>query len=130
MATDYLLWYGRSPRENGNVKYPPTFLRSVNWTPRHRRFNLVELPDGREGSIDAVPPREADELLDYRTRPEQLFSDCLGALIYPGEQLTSEGERLYQGDPIEFLAKIPFEKRPLLEDNDSNARRIRLESTG
>jgi adenine-specific DNA-methyltransferase len=107
-VNDYVLWYGRSPRANGNVKFRALFEKRELDTETIRRFNLVELPDGRECSIDAVPsPFKPDELLDYRTRPEQLFSDWpLARLVYPGEQLTSGGERPNQSDPIEFRGEV------------------------
>jgi adenine-specific DNA-methyltransferase len=107
-VNDYVLWYGRSPRANGNVKFRALFEKRELDTETIRRFNLVELPDGRECSIDAVPsPSNPDELVDYRARPEHLFRDWpLARLIYPGEQLTSGGERPNQSDPIEFRGEV------------------------
>lgn len=107
-VNDYVLWYSRSPRINGNIKFRALFEKRELDTETIRRFNLVELPDGRECPIDAVPsPSKSDELVDYRTRPEQLFRDWpLARLIYPGEQLTSGGERPNQSDPIEFRGEV------------------------
>jgi hypothetical protein len=102
------VWYSRSPRASGTVKFRPLFEKRELDAETLRRFNLVEFPDGRELSIEAVPsPSDPDNLIDYRSRPERLFRDSPQArLIYPGEQFTSGGERPNQSDPIEFRGEV------------------------
>jgi adenine-specific DNA-methyltransferase len=107
-VNDYLVWYGRSPRESGRIKFRPLFEKRELDPETLRRFSIVELSDGREFPLDAMPsPGNEDGLIDYRTRPEQLFRDWPQArLVYQGEQLTSGGERPNQGDPIEFQGEV------------------------
>ncbi|MDQ3566136.1 MAG: site-specific DNA-methyltransferase [Pseudomonadota bacterium] len=112
-VNDYLVWYSKSPRDSGKIKFRPMFEKRELDAETLRRFNCVELADGREFTIDAVPfPQNRDELIDYRTRPLQLFRDWPDArMFYPGEQLTSGGERRNQSDPVEFSGQV-FRLKP------------------
>jgi len=112
-VNDHLVWYSKSPRDSGKVKFRPLFEKRELDAETLRRFNCVELLDGREFTIDAVPsPQNGGELIDYRTRPLQLFRDLPDArLFYPGEQLTSGGERPNQSDPVEFQGQT-FRLKP------------------
>jgi adenine-specific DNA-methyltransferase len=112
-VNDYLVWYSKSPRESGKVKFRPLFQKRGFDTETLRRFNRVELPSGQDFPITAVPsPKDTNELIDYRARPLQLFKDWPHArLFYPGEQLTSGGERPNQSDPVEFQGQT-FRLKP------------------
>jgi adenine-specific DNA-methyltransferase len=102
-VNDYLLWYSRSARESGNVKFRPLFERRSLDEDTIRRFNRVLLPDDREVSLEAVPSRSQSGVTNYRSAPEKLFVEWPEArLFYPGEQLTSGGTRPNQSDPVEW----------------------------
>lgn len=103
-VNDYVVWFAKSPRDSGRVKFRPLFEKREFDAETMRRFNRVALPDGREVSIDAVPsPRGDGEITNYKNKPEQLFQAWPTArLYYPGEQFTSGGIRPNQSDPVEW----------------------------
>ena len=103
-VNDYLLWYSRSPRHQGQTRFHPLFEKRPLDAETLRRFNRVALPDGREFPLDAVPhPQDPERRSNYRDNPDQLPLDWPGArTFYPGEQLTSGGERPNQSDPVEW----------------------------
>jgi adenine-specific DNA-methyltransferase len=52
-------------------------------------------------------PKDVTKTNNYKEQPTQLAIDWPGArLFYPGEQLTSGGERPNQSDPVEWEGKI------------------------
>jgi len=112
-VNDYILWFAKSPRTSGRVKFRPLFEKRDFDAETLRRFNRVALPDGREVPIDAVPNANGDgSLQNYKSRPEDLFRDWPGArLFYPGEQFTSGGIRPNQSDPVEWEG-IVYKLRP------------------
>ncbi len=103
-VNDYLLWYSRSPRNDGLTRFRPLFEKRLFDDETRRRFNRVALPDGRELPIESVPtPQDSMRPANYAQTPERLFEDWPGArLFYPGEQLTSGGERPNQSDPVDW----------------------------
>lgn len=90
-VNDYIIWFGKSPRRDSNLKFRPLYQRREYDAETLRRFNRVALPDGREVPLASVPrPGEEGNTIDYRDCVDQLFVDWPGArLFYPGEQLTS-----------------------------------------
>jgi adenine-specific DNA-methyltransferase len=107
-VNDYLLWYGRSPRHQGQTRFHPLFEKRDFDAETLRRFCRVVLPDGREFPLESVPdPKDVTKTNNYKEQPTQLAIDWPGArLFYPGEQLTSGGERPNQSDPVEWEGKI------------------------
>jgi len=103
-VNDYLLWYSRSERYQGQTRFRPLFEKRDFDEETLRRFNRVALPDGRECALESVPdPGDGTKIINYKERPDQLFLDWPGArLYYPGEQLTSGGIRPNQSDPVEW----------------------------
>ncbi len=103
-VNDYVIWFARSFRDSGRVKFRPLFERRELDAETMRRFNRVALPDGREAPIDAVPNPGGDgSTADYKGEPERLFQVWPKArLFYPGEQFTSGGIRPNQSDPVEW----------------------------
>jgi adenine-specific DNA-methyltransferase len=107
-VNDYLLWYSRRPRDDAQTRFRPLFEKRDFDGETLRRFNRVTLPDGAEFSVDAVPdPNDRTKTNDYKDIPKQLESDWPDARrFYPGEQLTSGGERPNQSDPVEWEGEI------------------------
>lgn len=103
-VNDYLLWYSRSVRHQNVTRFNPLFERREFDSETLRRFNRVAFPDGREFPLEEVPdPEEPAATKDYRSQPNLLQQEWPGSrLFYPGEQLTSGGERPNQSDPIEW----------------------------
>ena len=107
-VNDYLLWYSRSPRYQGQTRFRSLFEKRELDADTLRRFNRAALPDGREFPFESVPdPKDQAKTNNYKEQLDQLSVDWPGArLFYPGEQLTSGGERPNQSDPIEWEGVI------------------------
>lgn len=99
-VNDFILWYSRSPREEGRVKFNKLFEPRELDAETLAEFRNVELPDGTEVPLSAVPFGE--EIRDYRLNPSQLFRDVKGARLFRPWPITNGGERSNQMDPVEF----------------------------
>jgi adenine-specific DNA-methyltransferase len=64
-------------------------------------FSQVRMLDGSECPLSAVPDGDGN-LIDYRTRPQQLFVDHPGARIFQADPLTSGGVRTNQSLPFSW----------------------------
>ncbi len=100
-VNDYLLWYGRSPRSSGLVRFHPLFEKRELDAETLAEFKMVELSDGREFAISEVPGPDG-EPRDYRLHPRQLFIDHPGARLFRSNPLTSGGERKNQSLPYAY----------------------------
>jgi adenine-specific DNA-methyltransferase len=107
-VNDYLLWYGRSPRHHGQTHFRSLFEKRDFDAETLRRFCRVVLPDGKEFPLESVPdPKDQTKTNNYKIQPTQLALDWPSArLYYPGEQLTSGGERPNQSDPVEWEGAV------------------------
>ncbi len=114
-VNDYVVWYGRTPRQQYQTRFHPLFEKREFDQETLRRFNRVALPDGREVPLEEVPdPADKSKTRNYKEQVDQLTKDWPGArLFYPGEQLTSGGERPNQSDPVEWEADTYRLKRGL-----------------
>jgi len=97
-VNDYLVWYSRSPRDSGLVRFNPLFVRRKLDADLLAEFKFVELPDRREFPVTALPSPDG-LVTDYRLNPEKLFEDHPGARLYRSNPLTSGGERRNQSLP-------------------------------
>jgi adenine-specific DNA-methyltransferase len=107
-VNDFVLWYSRSSRESGLVRFRPLFSRRPFDEEAIRRFSRTLLPDGREFPIDSVPdPFDERARKSYGENLEQLSVDWPGSrLFYSGEQLTSGGIRPNQSDPVKWEGEV------------------------
>ncbi len=103
-VNDYLVWYSRSPRADGNVRFTPLYLRRELDADVLSEFKFVELPDGRELPIADLRAPDGTER-DYRLNPKRLFDDYPGARLYRSNPLTSGGVRKNQSLPYVFRGK-------------------------
>jgi len=103
-VNDYLVWYGRSERSTGLVKFRQIFQKKQLDTETLSDYKFVELPDGRECLIAELPSPDGAEK-DYRTNPRQLFRDYPGARLFRSNPLTSGGVRKNQSLPYSFKGK-------------------------
>ncbi|SDL48133.1 site-specific DNA-methyltransferase [Aliiruegeria lutimaris] len=101
-VNDYLLWYSKSERDSGKVKFRALFSRREFDEETLRRFNRAAMPNGTECPLGEIPsPPNDDSFHNYRDVPERLATDWPEArLFYGGEQLTSGGTRPNQSDPV------------------------------
>jgi adenine-specific DNA-methyltransferase len=104
-VNDYLIWYSRSARVSGQVKFRPLFQKRELDFETLTEFRTVELPDGREFSIAALPNPDGIEQ-DYRLNPKQIFRDYTGAKLFRSNPLLSGGDRKNQSIPYTFCEKV------------------------
>ncbi len=100
-VNDYLVWYAKSPRESGAIKFRQLFEpRDLDFDTINE-FKLVELRDRSTNPLRAVPTGKGNTT-DYSTNPRQLFRDHPGARLMRPWPITNGGERPNQMDPVEF----------------------------
>ena len=98
-VNDYILWYGRTPRAEGRLKFRPLFKRRELDAETLDEFTMVELPDGQEVTLAELAAPSGTPT-DYRLRPQQLFRDWPGARLFCSWPVTNGGERPNQMDPV------------------------------
>jgi adenine-specific DNA-methyltransferase len=98
-VNDYLLWYGRTPRDEGRLRFHPLFERMELDGETLAEFRWVELADGRQFPISALPDPDGTPR-DYRLNPRQIFRDHPGARLFRPWPITNGGTRANQMDPI------------------------------
>src|SRR3984893_9566872 len=101
-VNDYLIWYSKTPRVSGVVKFQSLFEKRELDSETMSEFNQVELDDGRQFPISAVPTPENGELFDYRLSPRRLFVDYPSARIFRPWPITNGGIRPNQMDEIKL----------------------------
>jgi adenine-specific DNA-methyltransferase len=98
-VNDYILWYGRSPRTQGIVKFHPLYETRDLDADTLSEFGQVEQADGTEIALtDMISPE--GEALDYRLRPQQLAKDWPGSRLFAAWPIFNGGVRTNQMDPI------------------------------
>jgi adenine-specific DNA-methyltransferase len=103
-VNDYLLWYTRSPRDSGVAKFRKLFEPRELDGDTLQEFKWVELADGSQHPISAVPVTGGER--DYRLEPSLLFKDHKGARLFRPWPITNGGERPNQMDAVEFNGKL------------------------
>jgi adenine-specific DNA-methyltransferase len=98
-VNDYILWYGRSPRKQGKVKYRPLYEPRELDADTLDEFGQVELSDGTEIPLVDMTSQDG-EALDYRLRPQQLTKDWPGSRLFAAWPIFNGGVRANQMDPI------------------------------
>jgi adenine-specific DNA-methyltransferase len=104
-VNDYLIWYSRSPRVTGKVKFRPLFQKRELDAETLAEFRTVELPDGQEFSVSSLPDSNG-VVQDYRLNPKQIFRDYPGARLLRANPLLSGGDRKNQSLPYTINGKI------------------------
>jgi adenine-specific DNA-methyltransferase len=103
-VNDYLLWYSKTPRETGGVKFRKLYAKREIDSETLGEFKQVQLADGREFPVSAVPTPDG-EVFDYRLSPRRLFQDYPDAKLFRANPLTSGGLRKNQSLPFKFMGK-------------------------
>ena len=100
-VNDFLIWYGRSPRETGKVKYRQLYHRRP--VESQDGFRFVEI-DGNEFSLASLKAPNGKSF-DYRSNPERVTVDHPRARFYRPDPLQSGGVRRNQSLPFEYQGK-------------------------
>ncbi|HET8549102.1 MAG TPA: site-specific DNA-methyltransferase [Bryobacteraceae bacterium] len=103
-VNDYILWYGRSPRSLGGIRFRALFSSREIDADTLAEFKYIELPDGRQMNVaSGVTPN--GDLFDYRLSPRRLFVDYPDARLFRPWPITNGGIRPNQMDEIRFNGK-------------------------
>ena len=107
-VNDYVVWYSRTPRRDGRIKFRPLFQKRELDADTLSEFKFVELPDGRSIPLPELRSAVGNHHLDYRLNPKQLLDDHPGARLFRSNPLTSGGERKNQSLPFIFQGKTYY----------------------
>lgn len=99
-VNDYILWYSKSPREGGNVKFRPLFEERLLDYETVDYFSKIELIDGR--IINLKNSSEVGSDIDYRLFPKLLERDFPGGRLLRQWPITNGGYRENQMHPVNF----------------------------
>jgi adenine-specific DNA-methyltransferase len=106
-VNDYILWYSRSPRNDGLVKFHALFEARGLDADTLDEFTHIELANGAELRLADLKAPDGSPT-DYRLRPKQIARDHPGARLFRSWPITNGGERANQMDPVEFRgATVP-----------------------
>jgi adenine-specific DNA-methyltransferase len=106
-VNDYLLWYSKTPREAGGVKYRHLYSRREIDSETLAEFRIAALPDGTEFPVSAAPAPNGG-ILDYRLSPRRVFQDYPEAKLFRPWPITNGGSRANQMDAVIFEGKEYF----------------------
>jgi adenine-specific DNA-methyltransferase len=104
-VNDYLLWYSKTPREAGGVKYRHLYSRREIDSETLAEFRIAALPDGTEFPVSAAPAPNGG-ILDYRLSPRRVFQDYPEAKLFRPWPITNGGSRANQMDAVIFEARL------------------------
>ncbi|WP_321336162.1 site-specific DNA-methyltransferase [uncultured Cohaesibacter sp.] len=98
-VNDYILWYGKSPRKSGLIKYRKLFdSRDIN-ADTINEFSKAELENGNIVNLKDCYDKDGSKI-DYRAFPRRVFLDFPGARLFRAWPITNGGTRARQMDPV------------------------------
>ena len=100
-VNDYVLWYGKLPKEEKTTKFRPLFESVPLDAETLSEYKYLELEDGTVFEVAKAKTLEG-EVFDYRLSPRRLFADYPKARVFRANPLTSGGERKNQSLPFTF----------------------------
>ncbi len=104
-VNDYVLWYGKTPRDQGKLKFRSLYEPRELDSETVDEFSRAELPSGR--IINLKDYRTPDgEQLDFRAFPRRIAQEFPGARLFRPWPITNGGERTRQMDPVLFEGEV------------------------
>jgi adenine-specific DNA-methyltransferase len=98
-VNDYILWYSKSPRSSGSIKYRPIFdTRELDYETIDE-FSRLERPDGTTISLKRHED-ETGNAVDFRLNPRQISEVFPNGRILRPWPITNGGYRENQMDPV------------------------------
>jgi adenine-specific DNA-methyltransferase len=97
-VNDYLVWYGRSARGTGKIRFRPIFEEAEVDSDLLGEFRQFDDGTGRERSVFKVE-LTTGEVFDYRNSPRRLKQDFPHSRLLRSNPLTSGGLRTNQSLP-------------------------------
>ncbi len=100
-VNDYILWYGRSPREAGRIKFRTLYEPRRIDEETVSEFSRIEFSDGRTGNISTLADSKG-EVRDFRLSPSAIPIEFPDAKLFRPWPITNGGSRANQNDPVVF----------------------------
>jgi adenine-specific DNA-methyltransferase len=100
-VNDYILWYGRKPRNEGITKFRKLYEPRELDADTIDEFSRVELPTGQVVNLKQYTDANG-EPLDFRAYPKRVIEEFPGGLLFRPWPITNGGERTKQMDPVVF----------------------------
>ncbi len=100
-VNDFILWYGKTPRHNGKIKFRNLYeVRELD-AETINEFSRAELPSGQIINLKDYTTADG-ERLDFRAYPRRIEQEFPGARLFRPWPITNGGERAQQMDPVLF----------------------------
>lgn len=101
-VNDYLVWYGRTPRRLGKIKYNPLFTPKVIDADLLGEYKYIRDSDHRDHEVRSAARKQGVDSLDWK----RLLDDHPGARLFRSNPLTSGGERKNQSLPFTVNGRL------------------------
>lgn len=102
-VNDFILWYSKSSRESGHVKFRTLYEERLLDFETVDYFSRIELPDGR--ILNLKDPGDVGDEVDYRLFPKLIEKNFPGARLLRQWPITNGGYRENQMAPVNFKGK-------------------------
>ena len=102
-VNDYILWYAKSSRATGAVKFRTLFEERLLDYETVDYFSKIEMPDGR--IINLKDKGEVGSDIDYRLAPKRLELDFPGGRLLRQWPISNGGYRENQMFPVNFRGR-------------------------
>ncbi|MBX3707135.1 MAG: site-specific DNA-methyltransferase [Pseudomonadales bacterium] len=99
-VNDYILWYSKSPRESGLVKFRTLYEERLLDYETVDYFSRIELPNGE--ILNLKDKQDVGEDVDYRLFPKLIEKNYPGARLLRQWPITNGGYRENQMAPVTF----------------------------
>jgi adenine-specific DNA-methyltransferase len=103
-VNDYILWYSRSHREGGTVKFNPLYEKRELDEETVSEFSRVEEVDGSEVGLVELE-RLRGKRRYYRDSPERILEDLPSSKLFRPWPITNGGSRANQNDAMQFQGR-------------------------
>ncbi len=103
-VNDFLLWYGKSPRASGKIKYRQLYVKRPLSNEDLEGFRFVEI-DGIDFELRNLKGPN-DEIIDYLADPTKVLRDYPNARLFRPDPLQSGGVRKNQSLPFEYRGVV------------------------
>jgi adenine-specific DNA-methyltransferase len=100
-VNDFILWYSKSPRDDGRTKFRPLFEERRLDAETVDEFSRIELPSGATVNLKSYTDPDGEKL-DFRAYPRRIEQEFPNGRLFRPWPITNGGERAQQMDPVEF----------------------------
>jgi adenine-specific DNA-methyltransferase len=104
-VNDYILWYAKSKRTDGNTKFRTLYEERMLDGETVDEFSRIELPTGKTINLKSFTDATGEKL-DLRAYPRRIEQQFPGSRLFRAWPITNGGERTSQMDPVNFEGEL------------------------